>query len=504
MTGENTEKHKMKRNLILFTIYLIYTIIMTQKPFEYSVFWIDNLRSFDQKGFTDYIFYISSYDIINNILLFLPFGIFLFHFFKKKNLRGAHRVLFPLLIGFLFSAMLETGQLFLDRSATIFDLVANGTGAWLGYELGRIWTIIRKTALCQSLRSNRKRILYSVIFLYVCLLFVILMIPPMRNDLSGWSKDYHLLIGNEEGLERPWNGDIVLLALYDRQLNNQDIQALYKKGRDCNKVIEAENGLVGFFPFCGLSGDTIYNFAEDARSFYLTGENIQWLSDEEGIRIEKGNALRSPEPAEQLIEAFQKTSEFSVEVWIRTGNFEQKGPARIITISGGTGGRNFTLAQQLNQIHLRVRTMQGGWNGSDISLRAGDAITDKNWHHVVATFHRGVERVAVDGKHLRQMIRIDDHYCPDMFGLGKRKIGGFLFCFVFFFPLSCMLMYALNDRHIFKTGLSITGFVLFVQVIYYILYGQPFGWFFLLKTGLSAGMGILTVLELKRGKSAEP
>lgn len=493
---------EQKRNRILFIIYLIYIIIMTQKPFEYSIFWIKNLESFGKKGFIDYIFYMSFHDIIDNLLMFLPFGIFLFCFLKKKKLSGFRRAAYPLFFGFLFSALMETGQLFLDRSATVFDVVANGTGTWMGYELGRGWHRLKETQFIKVMYGNKKGILFGGIGLYSVLLFLTLFVPPVRNHLNGWSDNYHLLIGNEEGLERPWQGDIALVALYNKRLSGQDIRNVYKQGMDFERDPDLKKGLVAFFPFCEGKGDTIFNRANDSSSVYLTGETIHWLPGGKGVRITGGEPLRSPEPAREIIAAIKETSQFSVEAWIRTDNFKQKGPARIVTLSEGTGGRNFTLAQQFDQIHLRVRTMQSGWNGSRISLRCGKAITDSRWHHVVATFDHGVERAAVDGRFLKQMVRIEDQYCPAMFGLGNGKIGGILFCLSFFFPLACLFMISANRNRIIKTGILITGFVAIVELTYFILFGQPFGWFFLFKVWFAAALGAIIVLVLNRGKPA--
>jgi len=50
------------------------------------------------------------------------------------------------------------------------------------------------------------------------------------GDLSGWAQDYHLILGNEATGDRPWQGDLHLVALFDRMLSAAEVLQNYEAG----------------------------------------------------------------------------------------------------------------------------------------------------------------------------------------------------------------------------------------------------------------------------------
>lgn len=76
---------------------------------------------------------------------------------------------------------------------------------------------------------------------------------------------------------------------------------------------------------------------------------------------------------------------FAIETVIRTGNTNQSGPARIVSISQDTGHRNFTLGQSGSALDVRIRTDVSNQNGNP-SLEVLDPqflLTHGEWTHVV-------------------------------------------------------------------------------------------------------------------------
>ena len=53
---------------------------------------------------------------------------------------------------------------------------------------------------------------------------------PDDADLSGWSDDYPLLVGNEVTGDRPFLGDVYLVAVYDRALNAEEVDRNHRAG----------------------------------------------------------------------------------------------------------------------------------------------------------------------------------------------------------------------------------------------------------------------------------
>ncbi len=66
-------------------------------------------------------------NIVGNIVMFMPWGFGLVLLWKKN--RSVGRVLF---LCFLFTAMIETGQLFIGRSVDVDDLILNFAGGCAG------------------------------------------------------------------------------------------------------------------------------------------------------------------------------------------------------------------------------------------------------------------------------------------------------------------------------------------------------------------------------------
>jgi hypothetical protein len=58
------------------------------------------------------------------------------------------------------------------------------------------------------------------------------------------------------------------------------------------------------------------------------------------------------------------TSQFTLAIKLAGHQTDQRGPARIVSLSGGTDRRNFTLAQGGNSLVFRLRIPLTGENGA--------------------------------------------------------------------------------------------------------------------------------------------
>jgi hypothetical protein len=50
------------------------------------------------------------------------------------------------------------------------------------------------------------------------------------GDLSNWEEDYPLVLGGEPTGERPWLGELYLVAIYSRALSRDEIRRNYTLG----------------------------------------------------------------------------------------------------------------------------------------------------------------------------------------------------------------------------------------------------------------------------------
>ena len=89
-------------------------------------------------------FLYSMYNIIGNIILFVPLGFILPIKFKRIN-----NCVRDVLVGFIFSVFVELTQLILPfRQTDIDDVILNTLGTAVGYVLYKLWTkVVRKKAI---------------------------------------------------------------------------------------------------------------------------------------------------------------------------------------------------------------------------------------------------------------------------------------------------------------------------------------------------------------------
>ena len=110
----------------------VYKIVRYAKQMINGVYHSVNMIPF--RTITGYIFQsesmqgISLTNLMGNILLFMPLGILLPIVFKRCN-----TLLKSLIVGTVISALIETAQYFLGRSADMDDVILNTAGTAAGY-----------------------------------------------------------------------------------------------------------------------------------------------------------------------------------------------------------------------------------------------------------------------------------------------------------------------------------------------------------------------------------
>ena len=471
---------KRIRYHVLFLTYIIFLIVLTLSPFEFSSFWLEKLLSYDPERILRFVLHMRMMDIMGNIVLFIPFGYLLSLLLpRSKNEKILKRLRTPVIAGGLLSGLIEMAQLFLPRTTSILDLGLNMTGTILGYSVVTRW-LLRETFYWRRMNERVKRFTHILIVsLYGVAFIILVFLPAGLNDLENWDESFPMIVGNEGTLDRPWEGEVFHIAIYRKALRNRGIQTLFYSGWS-NPNLEArrELGLVALYTFVEGVGDTVHDYSGFGEPLNLVGGNIRWLENMKGVYIREGELLKSPKRSEKIVRALGETCQMTIEVWIRTGNLVQSGPSRIVSISCNPDWRNFTLGQSGRDIHFRVRTPLTGLNGSRIHLKARSVLEDRGIHHLVATFHRGVERLFVDGQPRGGSVQGDIDYLTHVLKMGRNKAVKFGICYLIFIPWS-FLLYCLFNRNRFVLTLIITGgVVLFTQAAYSFLFGQTFGWLF--------------------------
>jgi hypothetical protein len=383
----------------------------------------------------------------------------------------------------LFSFALESAQAFLPRSTSILDIITNTSGAVMGYAAA-YWLWKHDKHLRLPFFGPCRRAAAGIFYLF--LLTGTCLLPYTMNRTKNWDSRFPLLLGNEATLDRRWEGEIALAAIYNTALKPDQAARLYAQGFDsaAHETRRAMDVTV-LYDMAAFEKGVIPDIAGDSTPLNLTAVDV--IFTDHTVRLSAGSRIRSADAGGKITEAIEAGSAFSVELWIRTASLGQAGPARLISFSENPEKRNFTLGQQGDQIHFRVRTPITGPNGSYIQLKVPCVITDSAWRHIIAVFNRGAARLYVNGAFRPPSLQADLHFLPALLGLGRNGWARAAFCFLAFFPLGYLWAGVFTGAGRMAAplicGLNNAG----IQLFYYYTCGQPFGWTFLL---LSACMGI--------------
>jgi len=161
----------------------------------------------------------------------------------------------------------------------------------------------------------------------------------------------------------------------------------------------ASSGLVAFYSFDEGNGVTVRDTSGAGESLGLKIENpaaVVWAED--GLRVRAPTVIGAAKPPTRLIAAVKRSNAITLEAWITPADTAQSGPARIVTLSSGTGVRNLTLGQDGDTFDIRLRTTRTDANGlPSLASRRKSATTNRT--HVVLTRNAaGRTRLYVHGQ----------------------------------------------------------------------------------------------------------
>ncbi len=183
-------------------------------------------------------------------------------------------------------------------------------------------------------------------------------------------------------------------------------------------------GLVGLYRFAEGAGDVIRDVSGVEQPLDLrieTPRAVSWVAGG-GLRFVEPAAFAASETgAAKIFSACRQNNELTIEAWVTPAKWDQMGPARIVTVSGDTSLRNFTLGQgggperwppkEGTAFLARLRTTDTGNNGVPaLETGVGSAVTDLT--HVVFTRARsGATILYIDGA-----VRAKGHVAGDFSG----------------------------------------------------------------------------------------
>lgn len=147
-----------------------------------------------------------------------------------------------------------------------------------------------------------------------------------------------------------------------------------------------DNNVIAMYEFKTGSGATAFDTSgvEPAANLTISG-NVEWVGGW-GLNMKGGKAQATTTASKKLFDLIKSTGEYSVEAWIAPGNVAQE-DADIVSYSGGTTARNFTLAQTQYQYQAYGRSSNTDANGQpELTTNAMDRDAQAALQHVVVTF----------------------------------------------------------------------------------------------------------------------
>ncbi len=306
-----------------------------------------------------------------NVLLFIPLGFGLSGVLVRRGRRSGigPRVL---LVGLALSAALETTQMFIpERVPSLADVLANGIGALLGYGLYRAWAMGFGRAL-DRYATRRNLLLGLTAYALGAALLTAYLYRSVR--LSNWDASFPLVVGNEAVGKRQWSGRMEDLELAAGLRDSPQYAAHY----DFN----------GEAPFTSANGPTPPLDWRDGPATPQTGP---------GVQVGPGEWLTTDTPFTDFTVAARGFNSFTIRAAVASDDPQQRGPARIVSVSADAERRNVTIGQEKDALIIRLRTPAGGENGQKPEILVPDVFADGRLRRIVVTYEAPNLQVSVDG-----------------------------------------------------------------------------------------------------------
>ena len=166
------------------------------------------------------------------------------------------------------------------------------------------------------------------------------------GKVSNWDAFTRLALDNETSKNRPWLGEMHLVAFYGRALSSQEIEQNYQAGPGTSPP-RVEEGVAALYTFLEGSGNQVRDVSGVADPLDLSIQhmsNTAWIEGG-GLSLTSPTSVASGQAAASLTEKIKASGEVTVEAWIRPSSPFQDGPAAIVSHAAGSGARNVTLAQ---------------------------------------------------------------------------------------------------------------------------------------------------------------
>lgn len=425
--------------------YLFLLGILTLAPFDF--------RYIPRENWLERSFGVGIFDVTANLLLFLPWGVFLSILLPRS--KRSKRIPQLVFLSAGLSLSIELTQVMIpNRFPSVVDLVVNTLGSIIGYFMTE--RIIQKRGSVWIERHGYPLALGGLI---VYLLFLFSLSLFSWEKLDRWDPGVSLWVGNGPDKKSGWPGALYFLAIYDRALNDQEIGRHYKAGHR----FKPETDLLAFYPFDEREGTVAHDRAKTDSPLDLVVEGkVTWLKPA-GAAIEEPSYFVSREPARSIQRQITARHRFTVESWIEPAPFGAGGFGDIVRLTKGPADDHLILRQQSRELVFDVRNRikkYSIWSALETpGLRLSSGPT-----HLVAIYDLGRMALYINGRKVGGAVLTDGFFLiADVLALNTIAVGGRAFLgFVVFWPFGLLLSFVFRVRSAGRAiGVALAGWSLF-------------------------------------------
>ncbi|MBV1885155.1 MAG: LamG domain-containing protein, partial [Gammaproteobacteria bacterium] len=157
-------------------------------------------------------------------------------------------------------------------------------------------------------------------------------------------------------------------------------------GIAAKKGVRYKANAIAVYEFKTGEGELAYDTSGIDPAMHLTlSGDVDWLGSW-GLRVNDGKAQATTAASKKLNDLILATGEYSLEAWVAPANVVQE-DSRILSYSGGTTARNFTVGQTLYNYDFFNRSSTTDGNGNPALSTDDDAeVLQATLQHVVVTY----------------------------------------------------------------------------------------------------------------------
>jgi VanZ family protein len=421
------------RKLARLLVALTATAILFCALFPFDLSFDAGFRTIARRFDTSLAQLATAGDTFENILFFVPFGFAL----GGVLLRDASRTYPAGAIAVGASAALtltvEVLQCFLgERDPSLADVLNNTLGGAVGFAVYRFVGSRTLNALAGGIaaaeRATGATMMCVLTGAYVA---AVCGIPLFvggggAGALAGWSPGYALCVGNELADDRTWSGTVSEIHFASRAASESEVREIFS-GKPVTDVLHdvmvGSYQTVGEPPFVDSVGklpplqrsSAITSRPEDRstttqaatdRADAVLAQSVPTMPASQPVEVNADLWLRTAEPVAALTRAVTASGQLTAVVTATTARPDQWGQARILTVSAGRSVRNLTIAQDVADLVVRVRTGATGLNGTTPQFVVKDVFFDSRPRRIVVAIADGLLRVYVDSPAWRCATRL--------------------------------------------------------------------------------------------------